>query len=942
MIGNTAVVDAFYSPTMNSIILPAGILQDVFFNSIRPHYLNYAAIGWIIGHELTHGFDNQGSQFDENGDLVNWWDPETLKKYLNRTECIIQQYSNYTLNGLKLNGQNTQSENVADIGGIKEAYFAYEEYEKTHEQEFGLPGLPYTPRQLFWISAANIYCDNYRAEVLEHVINTDIHSPCEIRVNGSFSNIPEFSRDFNCPVGSPMNPIKKCTVWLRKPPLQISLDRRAILIVVFYSFVNVTNCAVTTIGFKNKDINSKNVSQEKVCETQACIEAASLILKNIDSNAVPCDNFYQFACGKFLKESVIPESKHSVSSFTQADEKLWQQLRTSLERKMDQKAPRTFRVLQSFYNTCLDIAKIDETSTYEILNILKKLGDWPVLVGQSWNASDFDWKKLIYQMREIGYTEAMKCFIYSSIDVLGNNKYEITLDQAPTGLEQEYLSKGFQDKIVQAYYKYMTNLAEVLGADEQQSKKDLRDSLDFEIELSKIFLPKEDRRNMSELYNPMTLQQLESRYPDIPWREYFNNTIFPLTKFITFNNQIIVQVPSFLKSLINLINNTPKRVLANYAIWRVVQESASFMNERVKRIKADFSASTTGTNIQEQPWVECLEYLSKNLRLALGALYAREHFDKKSKKVAEELVHGVHKSFLGLLEKVDWMDEATKDVAKKKLRSVKEYVAYPDEFLDDEKIDTYFQDLAVHSESFLKNHLNLNLFKLNKHLEELEKLVNETDWTKIGYTAIVEAFYGPAINSIILPAGILQDVFFNSSRPHYLNYAAIGWITGHELTHGFDDQGSQYDVDGNLVNWWNPETFKKYRKRTECIVQQYSNYTLNGLKLNGKNTQGENIADNGGIKEAYFAYEEYEKTHEQELGLPGLPYTPRQLFWINAANIWCGKFRPEALEHGINTDVHSPFEYRVIGPFSNIPEFSRDFNCPVGSPMNPIIKCTIW
>ncbi|XP_058790751.1 neprilysin-2-like [Phymastichus coffea] len=739
---------------------------------------------------------------------------------------------------------------------------------------------------------------------------------------------------------------------LKKTPLSVSLCGRAdiqaivaYLIVAFFFFVNVTNCTIISIGLKDKDVNSKNKSQEKVCETQACIEAASLILNNIDTKAVPCDNFYQFACGKFLEESIIPESQNSISAFTRTNEKLLKQLRTSLERKMDNNTPRTFKVLQSFYYSCLDIAKINETSTNEVLDILKKLGDWPVLVGQSWNASDFDWKKLIYQMREIGYTEAMNCFIEIGIEISeenNNRRYVITLDQGSTGLEQEYLSKGFQNKIVQAYYKYMTNLAAVLGADKQQSEKELRDSLNFEIEVLKFFLPREERRNMSELYNFMPLEQLKSEYPDIPWSEYFNQIVSPQTKWITENDLILVKVPSFLKSLLKLINNTSKRVLANYAIWRVVQESTSFMNENVQRITADYSASITGTNVQEPRWIQCLDYVSQNVHLAVGALYAREHFDKKSKKSAEELVNRLRQSFADLLEKTDWMDEKTKEAAKKKLRSMKNYVAYPDELLEDKKIDAYFQELEINSESFLKNHLNLKLFKFKKILEKLKKPVDQDDWTERGYITTVDAFYKLSMNIIEIPAGILQGVFFNSSRPHYLNYAAIGWIIGHELTHGFDDQGSQYNEYGDLINWWDPETFKNYRNRTKCIIQQYSNYTVNGLKVNGKNTQGENIADNGGIKEAYFAYEEYEKTHEQELGLPGLSYTSRQLFWINAANIWCDKSRPENLEHVINTDVHGPAEIRVIGTFSNIPEFSRDFNCPVGSRMNPIEKCTVW
>ncbi|XP_058790781.1 neprilysin-2-like [Phymastichus coffea] len=716
----------------------------------------------------------------------------------------------------------------------------------------------------------------------------------------------------------------------------------AILIVAFFSFVNAANGAI--ISTELNDVGSKMLTPEKVCITQQCFKSASMIWKNMDITVEPCENFYRFACGKFLKESVIPKHESSVSLFSRTDKILMKQLRTSLERKMKKNAPRTFKVLQSFYKTCLDIDEINETSTNEVLDILKKLGDWPVLVGDSWNASNFDWRQLIYQMRKMGYIEAMNGLIQFRIEIdqRDNSRYVITLDQASTGLIKQYLSKGFKDKIVQAYYKYMINLATSLGAEKKRSKKELRDSLNFEIELAKISLPMEERKNMSLLYNPMTLDELQLEYPDISWSEYLNRILLPQTKLYKSSFPIIVKVPNFLKALLKLINSTPKRVLANYAIWRVVQESDSFMNEHVKRIKADFMASIIGTNVQVPRWIQCLDYVSQKLYLAVGALYVREHFDKKSKVIAEELVDRLRRSFAGLLEKIHWMDEKTKNTAKKKLRSVKDSIAYPDEFLEDEKIDAYFQNLEVNSESFLKKHLNLNLFKFKKVLEKLIKPVDENDWTTTGYSAIVEAFYYPPMNRIIIPAGILQGQFFTSGRPHYMNYAAIGWVIGHELTHGFDNEGRQFDENGDLVNWWDPETLQEYLNRTECIIQQYSNYTVNGFKLNGVNTQGENIADNGGIKEAYLAYEEYERTHGQEFGLPGLPYTPRQLFWISAANVWCSKSRHEMLEHSINTGVHSPHEFRVIGSFSNIPEFSRDFNCPVGSPMNPTKKCAIW
>lgn len=232
------------------------------------------------------------------------------------------------------------------------------------------------------------------------------------------------------------------------------------------------------------------------------------------------------------------------------------------------------------------------------------------------------------------------------------------------------------------------------------------------------------------------------------------------------------------------------------------------------------------------------------------------------------------------------------------------------------------------------------------------------------------------INRILaeFPAGILQGEFFTNDRPKYLNYGGIGYVMGHEMTHGFDDQGRQFDKEGNLVEWWQPETKKKYLERAQCIIDQYSNYTVKevGLKvcqssfyyrtwfinvtlivlqkknylltqINGINTQGENIADNGGIKEAYLAYNDWEQSNgQQEARLPGLQYSPQQMFWIGAANVWCNKYRPEALKARVITDPHSPGEFRVIGPMSNMPEFAKDFNCPLGSPMNPAKKCTVW
>ncbi|XP_058798010.1 neprilysin-2-like [Phymastichus coffea] len=682
---------------------------------------------------------------------------------------------------------------------------------------------------------------------------------------------------------------------------------------------------------------------KEVCETPGCIHTASLILDSMDPSVDPCSDFYRFACGKFIKESVIPDDKSKMDTFDKINDQIQQQLRISIEDDLRNDSPRAFKLLQSYYNTCMNTTQIEATSEHDFRAILNNLGGWPVLDGKSWNESAFDWKKSVVQFRNTGYSINYFIDFEINVDMKNNSRRLIDLDQASTALPQEYLSKGLEDKVVQAYFKYMIDLAEIFGANRDVAKKELADSLNFEIELAKISLASDERRDMTKLYNPMSVAELQKAFKSVLWIDYINNLLAPHTK-VEPSEQVNVVVPSFFQSFSKLIVKTPKRVLANYAMWRMVAESAPRLGERVQKAEAEFSASLTGTNVKEPRWKECLTYVSNKLYIAVGALYVRRYFDKTAKDNAVDIIHNIRKSYERILTQVDWMDEETRKAALEKLDWIQPHIGYPNEFLDDTKLDEYYQYLKIYSKSFLKSHLSLNLFQLAYDFEQLRKPVNKTEWITHGQTAIVNAYYEPTENSIQFPAGILQGKFFTKDRPKYMNYGAVGFVMGHEMTHGFDDQGRQFDKEGNLIEWWEPETKKKYLERAQCIIDQYSNYTVKevGLKINGKNTQGENIADNGGIKEAYFAYNEWEKQNGQEPRLPGLYFTSQQMFWISAANVWCNKYRPEALKARIVTDVHSPGEFRVIGPMSNMQEFSNDFQCPLGSPMNPVKKCTVW
>jgi predicted metalloendopeptidase len=382
-------------------------------------------------------------------------------------------------------------------------------------------------------------------------------------------------------------------------------------------------------------------------------------------------------------------------------------------------------------------------------------------------------------------------------------------------------------------------------------------------------------------------------------------------------------------------------------MWRAAAASMAYMNEAADKISLKFSKKLTGKSEEPPRWRKCVGAASGSLANAVGSLYVTKYFNEDSKTEALMMVSEIRRQFERLLDEVEWMDEDTKRQARVKAQGMVEHIGYPSELLEMSKLEDLYYGLELSPNAYLGNALNMTVFGTNYAFSKLREKVNKTDWVRHGRPAVVNAFYSPLENSIQFPAGILQGIFFSSDRPKYMNYGAIGWVIGHEITHGFDDQGRQFDEEGNLVDWWHPETKKRYLKKAQCIISQYGNYTikaLDNMQLNGINTQGENIADNGGIKEAYRAYNSWVSRHGAEPRLPGVNYTPRQLFWVSAANVWCAKYRPKALKLRVLTGVHSPDQFRVQGPFSNMDDFSRDFNCPVGSNMNPPKenKCQVW
>eukprot|EP00095_Tigriopus_kingsejongensis_P007986 snap_masked-scaffold269_size230758-processed-gene-0.4 protein:Tk07986 transcript:snap_masked-scaffold269_size230758-processed-gene-0.4-mRNA-1 annotation:"PREDICTED: neprilysin-2" len=701
-------------------------------------------------------------------------------------------------------------------------------------------------------------------------------------------------------------------------------------------------------------------SRGQVCNSQGCVRAAHNILENRDPTVNPCDDFYQYACGGFEERIRIPDDRTSRSQFSLIDDDLDEQLRDILEKNATESESFVFKMARDQYQACMDEDRLEEIGLEPLLKVLEAFGGWPAVLGEDWDEDKFDWREMIYTFRKHGYSTDYLFDFSIATDIKNSTWRTIYFDQGMLGMSREYLIKGLENEDVAHYYSYMQKLAVLLGADPSRAASELKESLTFEIKLANASLPRELRRNATQLYHAMKLSDLHDVAPIVSnWTQYVNRILTEDVIQVTGEERVVVSTPGYLKNLTQILESEPKRNIANYMMWRVARASIGYLNRAAQDVAEEFAKNVTGKTATIPRWKLCVGSAAGSFSAAIGKMYVLQHFNHKAKDIMLEMVTDIREEFRKIIDErpaisnpveaylhlqITWMDVSTKTRAHEKLEGIKEYIAYPEEILDDKNLEDIYKDLKIEAKEYFKNGISMSIWSTNYHWRKLREEVDKTDWKRHANPAVVNAFYSSIENSIQFPAGILQGAFFNHDRPNYMNYGAIGWVIGHEITHGFDDQGRQYDAEGNLRNWWDHETQAEFVEKTKCIIWQYGNYTADeiSLNLNGVNTQGENIADNGGIKEAYRAYNRWTARHGEEPVLPGVDHTPNQLFWLSAANIWCSKFRPKALEQRIKTGAHSPGRFRIKGPFSNSRDFARDFQCPLGSPMNPVKKCEVW
>ncbi|XP_052660079.1 neprilysin isoform X2 [Harpia harpyja] len=695
-----------------------------------------------------------------------------------------------------------------------------------------------------------------------------------------------------------------------------------------------------------------------VCKTSDCIKSAARILENMDTTAEPCKDFYRYACGGWLKRNVIPETSSRYSNF----DILRDELEVVLKDVLDTPTSNDITAVQkakTLYRSCINETMIDSRGGRPLISLLPKVSDWPVATtnwdssyGTAWTA-----ETAIAQLNS-RYGKKVLINFFVGTDDKNSTAHIIHIDQPGLGLPSRdyYECTGAYKEACSAYVDFMISVAKLIlqerniSFNESEISEQMKRVMDLEKEIANATTKSEDRNDPLLLYNKMTLAQLQNNFSleidhkVFNWSKFINDIMSTVQINVENTEHVIVYDPEYLIRLKSILNKYTRRDLQNYMIWRFVMDLVNSLSRNYKDTRNAFRKALYGTTSETAVWRRCANYVNGNMENAVGRLYVQEAFAGDSKHVVEEMIADIRDVFIKTLDELTWMDAETKKKAEQKVTAIRERIGYPDEIMtDDNKLNSEYQELNYKEEEYFENIIENLVFTQKKRLKKLREKVDKEEW--ISGAAVVNAFYSASRNQIVFPAGILQPPFFSASQPKSLNYGGIGMVIGHEITHGFDDNGRNFNEDGDLVDWWTEESARNFKELSQCMVYQYGNFSWDlagGQHLSGINTLGENIADNGGVRQAYKAYENFVKKHGKEKLLPGLEMNHKQLFFLNFAQVWCGTYRPEYAVNSIKTDVHSPGKFRVIGSLQNSPEFSEAFSCTKANYMDPAKKCRVW
>ncbi len=646
----------------------------------------------------------------------------------------------------------------------------------------------------------------------------------------------------------------------------------------------------------------------------------------MDKSVNPCTDFYTYACGGWQKKNPIPADQSSWSVTAKLQEENREVLRNILESAATPDAHRgpVNQKIGDFYASCMDEKAVDAAGAGALQGDLDRIAS----VRNKAGLADY----LAHAHPEdigIYFGQAALFRFGSTQDAKNSAEVIAEVDQGGLGLPDRdyYLKDDAKSQALRAkYVAHVEKMLQLAGETAAAAAGDAQAVMRIETALAKGSMTRVQRRDPKATYHRMSRQELQALSPAFPWKRYFE--AYGLKGIESLN----VASPDFVKAMDAVIASEELPALQAYLRWHLIHAQARWLASPFVQEDFNFYGRTlTGARELQARWKRCVRYTDRALGEALGQAYVEVAFSPEAKQRTLMMVEQIEQAMGRDIRQLSWMSEPTKQQALAKLHAVVNKVGYPDKWRD-------YTALKIVRGDALGNGERSNAFEFERQLSKIGKPVDRTEWYIT--TPTVNAYYDPQNNSINFPAGILQPPLFDPRMDDAPNYGDTGGTIGHELTHGFDDEGRQFDAEGNLRDWWQPQDGKEFERRAQCVADQYAQYTIvDDVKINSKLTLGEDVADIGGLILAYMAWRE--ETRGQKLQ-PVEGLTPEQRFFVGYAQSWCTNQREQVMRMRAITDPHSPPKYRTNGVVIDMPEFQEAFQCKTGEPMAPKERCRVW